>query len=37
MTYFRLKILQRCGFLNSQYMTDDGQWTAKAVALMAAT
>lgn len=35
MTYFMLKILQRCGFLNSQYMTDDGQWTAKAVALMA--
>lgn len=35
MTYFMLKILQRCGFLNSHYMTDDGQWTAKAVALKA--
>lgn len=35
MTYFCLKILQRCGFLNSQYMPDDGHWTAKALALMA--
>ena len=35
MTYFSLKILQRCGFLNRQYMTDDGQSTAKAIALMA--
>jgi transposase len=35
MNYFMLKILQRCGFLNSQYMTDNGQWTPKAIALMA--
>ena len=34
MKYFRLKIMQRCGFLNSQYMTDQGQWTTKAIAIM---
>jgi len=34
MTYFKLKILQRCGFLNSQYMTDSGQWTPKAIDLL---
>lgn len=35
MDYFRLKILQRCGFLNSQFMTDEGAWTPKAISLMA--
>jgi hypothetical protein len=35
--YFRLKILQRCGLLNSQYMTDEGKWTAKAKALLGLT
>lgn len=33
MQYFKLKILQRCGLLNSQFMTDQGQWTPKAKAL----
>jgi transposase len=37
MEYFRLKILQRCGFLNSTYMTEGGQWTATAMALMGLT
>jgi transposase len=37
MDYFRLKILQRCGFLNSQYMTDEGQWIPKARALLGLT
>ncbi len=27
--YFKLKILQRCGFLNSEFMTDQGTWTSK--------
>ena len=34
MEYFRLKILQRCGYLNSKYMTEDGQWTPAALTLM---
>jgi len=37
MDYFRLKILQRCGFLNSTYMTDDGKWTAAGMALIGLT
>jgi transposase len=37
MDYFKLKILQRCGLLNSQYMTDDGNWTSKARALLGYT
>lgn len=32
-----LKIRQRSGFLNSQYMTDDGRWSAEAKALIAET
>jgi transposase len=34
MEYFRLKILQRCGYLNSKYMTENGQWTPAALSLM---
>lgn len=37
MTYFKLKIMQRCGLLNSQYMTDSGQWTPKARSLLGLT
>ena len=36
MEYFRLKILQRCGYLNSKYMTEDGKWTSAALLLTAA-
>ncbi len=35
MEYFSLKIMQKCGYLNSQYMTEDGKWTPKALALLA--
>jgi transposase len=34
MKYFKLKIMQRCGFLNSEYMTDEGRWTLKAKILI---
>lgn len=37
MKYFKLKILQRCGILNSQYMTDSGCWTPKAKSLLGLT
>ena len=37
MTYFKLKIMQRCGLLNSQYMTDSGNWTPRAKVLLGLT
>lgn len=37
MDYFKLKILQRCGLLNSEFMTDGGKWSPKARSLLAIT
>lgn len=33
MEYFKLKIMQQCGFLSSDFMGFDGKWTPKALAL----
>jgi|GEM_PF-1248804 len=35
MDYFRLKIMQVCGLMNSQYMNQTGGWTPKGLALLA--
>jgi transposase len=37
LNYFRLKILQVCGFLNSKYRTATGNWTSEAKLLMGIT
>lgn len=33
MDYFKLKIMQQCGFLNSELLSLNGQWTPKALHL----